>query len=281
MRGMRRRSETGRGARQRPLGRPTRGKTAANRLRRVDALVLLHDEALLRRSEGAWHEALFVDLGFGDEPTTTLESARRFRRVNPHLPVLGVEIDPERVEAARPHEDERTHFRLGGFELPLLEEETVRLVRAFNVLRQYDAREVAEAHELLARSLLPGGLLLEGTSEPHGRHWVAHLLRRGEHALAHEALCFGTSFRAGFDPAAFQPVLPKSLIHRVVEGEAVHAFFEAWKQAARESSGESTWGARRWFAAAAERLVEQGWRLDRRRRLLERGYLLLLSLERG
>ena len=263
------------------MGRSTRGKTAANRLRRVDALVLLHDEPLLRREDGAFRDALFVDLGFGAEPTTTLESARRFRRVNPRLPVLGVEIDPERVAAARPHAEERTQFRLGGFELPLVEGETVRLIRAFNVLRQYDEPEVAEAHELLARRLLPGGLLVEGTSEPHGRHWVAHLLRRHEEGLRPEALCFGTSFRAGFDPAAFRPVLPKSLIHRVVEGEPIHAFFEDWKRAAAETAGESTWGAKRWFAAAAERLLERGWRIDRRRRLLDRGYLLLLSLEPG
>ena len=40
-------------------------------------------------------------------PRTTLESARRFRRVNPELPILGVEIDKERVEAALPYADER------------------------------------------------------------------------------------------------------------------------------------------------------------------------------
>lgn len=277
------RSESGRRAgagRRRPLGRATRGKTAANRLRRVDALVLLHDESLLRREDGPWREALYVDLGFGAEPTTTLESARRFRRVNPRLRVLGVEIDAQRVAVARAHEDRLTHFRLGGFDLPLSPGETVRLVRAFNVLRQYEESAVAQAREWLSRALLPGGLLVEGTSEPHGRHWVAELWRRGEVELRREALCFGTSFRAGFDPAAFQPVLPKGLIHRVVEGEPIHDFFADWKQAAKETSGESTWGPRRWFAASAELLVERGWRVDRRRRLIERGYLLLSSLER-
>ena len=265
----------------RPVGTATRGKTAANRLRRVDALIALLEEPLLRRCDGEFARACFVDLGFGAEPTTTLESAARLRRIRPDLRVLGVEIDPGRVEAAKPFEDALTVFRLGGFNLPLEAGESVRLIRAFNVLRQYDEKEVIEAHRLLGGALLPGGLLVEGTSEPQGRHWVAHLLRREETpSLRAEALVFGTSFRAGFDPAAFQPVLPKSLIHRVVPGERIHAFFEDWKRAARDTVGESSWGAKRWFVAAADRLSESGWKLDLRRRLVERGYLLLRSLDR-
>ena len=70
---------------------------------------------------------------------TTLQSAARLREVNPELPVLGVEIDPERVEAAQRYADERTFFRLGGFNLPLGTwpdgtSETVRLpVEAWNL----------------------------------------------------------------------------------------------------------------------------------------------------
>jgi len=62
---------------------------------------------------------MFVDLGYGFDPRTTLESAERFRRVNQNLKILGVEIDKERVEAALPHANEKTYFRLGGFNLPL------------------------------------------------------------------------------------------------------------------------------------------------------------------
>lgn len=61
--------------------------------------------------EGFEH-SLFVDLGYGFDARTTLESAERFRRVNPNLPILGVEIDKERVDAAIPFADEITHFRL-------------------------------------------------------------------------------------------------------------------------------------------------------------------------
>ena len=45
---------------------------------------------------------MFVDLGYGFDARTTLESDARFRRVNPNLPILGVEIDKERVDAALP-----------------------------------------------------------------------------------------------------------------------------------------------------------------------------------
>jgi len=83
---------------KRPVGQLTRGKTARNRLRRVDNFVMQYDPFLLRRGD----DALFVDVGFGAEPITTLESAVRFRRLNPSLRVLGVEIDRERVTALAP-----------------------------------------------------------------------------------------------------------------------------------------------------------------------------------
>ena len=104
---------------QKPEGQPTRGKTADNRLRRVDNFLLLYEPSLLSRTDGGFADSLFVDLGYGFDPRTTLESGARFRRVNPSLRILGVEIDKERVEAALPFADKITHFRLGGFNLPL------------------------------------------------------------------------------------------------------------------------------------------------------------------
>lgn len=268
-------------ATSRRVGEPTRGKTALNRLRRVDAFVLGYDRELLRRA-GPFRRAFFVDLGYGWEPVTTLQSAARLREVNPELTVLGVEIDPERVEAAQRYADERTFFRLGGFNLPLGTwpdgtPETVRLVRAFNVLRQYDEEAVEKAYALMMRDMLPGGLLIEGTSNPHGSVWVANVARRQESAEAAwgiEALVFSTNFRDGFDPGQFQPVLPKNLIHRVVPGEPIHDFFRDWKRAALETSAEQAWGARRWFVAAAERLVARGYKIDLRHRWLRKGWLI-------
>ncbi|HSJ59462.1 MAG TPA: methylase, partial [Anaerolineae bacterium] len=203
------------------------------------------------------------------------------------LPVLGVEIDPERVTAAQPYADERTFFRLGGFNLPLGrwpdgEPETVRLVRAFNVLRQYEEAAVANAYELLMRAILPGGLLIEGTSNPHGGTWVANVARRlpdSKPAWEIEALVFSTNFREGFDPGEFQPVLPKNLIHRMVPGEPIYTFFQEWKRAALETSAEQAWGARRWFAAAGERLAARGYKIDVRKRWLRKGWLVWRELD--
>jgi len=260
--------------RERPLGQPTRGKTARNRLRRTDIFLLLYDGPLIRARGPAFDRAWYVDLGFGAEPFTTLESAARLRAANPDLPVLGVEIDPERVARATPYADDRTQFRLGGFNLPLAEGESARVIRAFNVLRQYDEADVMDAWRVLGRSMLVGGLLLEGTSDPFGRLWVANLLRRTAHGLAYEGLLFSTNFGAGFDPAAFQPVLPKNCIHRMVPGEAIHDFMAAWIQAARETVAHKTWGPAQWFEASARALAARGAALDLRRRFVRRGFLL-------
>lgn len=267
-------------ASRKPEGQPTRGKTARNRLRRVDNFVLQYDAPLLRRRDGPFREALFVDLGYGAEPVTTLESARRFRRVNPALPVLGVEIEPERVAAAQPFADALTQFRLGGFNLPLQNRpdgspERVRLVRAFNVLRQYDEADFAGAYARLFQHILPGGLLIEGTSTPFGRVWVANVARSlpgGSWQL--EALIFSTSFRSGFDPTEFQTVLPKNLIHRVVPGEPIYTFFEVWKRAAAETRAMQAYGLRQWFSGAAEQLAARGYDINLQRKWLRRGYLL-------
>jgi len=74
---------------KKPVGLPTRGKTASNRLRRVDNFILLYERTLLTRTDGLFPFSLFVDLGYGFDPRTTLESAARFRRLNPNLPILG------------------------------------------------------------------------------------------------------------------------------------------------------------------------------------------------
>jgi hypothetical protein len=260
----------------RPWGQATRGKTAHNRLRRVDNFILIYDPGLIRHRKGDWAQACFVDLGYGAEPWTTLESAARLRRLNPELPVLGVEIDPERVAAAQPYADELTQFRLGGFNLPLADHERACLIRAFNVLRQYDEEAVIRAQATLGGYLLPGGLLVEGTSDPHGQTWVANLLRRpGEgQGLQVEGLLFSTNFRPIFEPTMFQPVLPKNYIHRMVPGEPIYAFFEAWKGAYLEALPFKDFGPRRLFRESAKRLKARGYQVDARPRLLSRGYLL-------
>lgn len=259
-----------------PQGQITRGKTARNRLRRVDNFLALYDRALLTREDGEFAQSWFVDLGYGAEAFTTLESAKRLRRINPDLRMLGVEIDPERVTAAAPYADAQTAFRLGGFNLPLKKGETVRAIRAFNVLRQYEEREVLDAHATMGDALLIGGLLIEGTSDPFGRIWTANLLRKSEDgALLNEGLLFSTNFRWGFEPGMFQPVLPKNTIHRMVEGEWIHSLMESWKEVALENIALKKFGLRQWFVASAEGLAERGFSIDLRKKLLGKGYLLV------
>lgn len=268
---------------RKPEGQPTRGKTARNRLRRVDTFLLRYDPGLVQRTTPLFERAYFVDLGYGAEPFTTLESATRLRALHPDLPVLGVEIDLARVEAARPFESDGTRFRVGGFNLPLAawpngRPERARVIRAFNVLRQYDEADVVDAWWRLGQYVLPGGLLIEGTSDPLGRVWVANVLRRRPDDVApwqHEALVFSTNFRLPLDLALFQAVLPKNYIHRVIPGEPIHAFFDAWRQALDATAAHQTWGRRQWFTAAAEQLAQRGFAVNTRRKWLRDGYLIV------
>jgi len=269
---------------KKPEGQPTRGKTAANRLRRVDNFILLYEPSLLTRTDGRFAQALFVDLGYGFDPRTTLESASRFRQLNPDLPILGVEIEKERVESALPCADEKTFFRLGGFNLPLNEGEHVRLIRAFNVLRQYEEQDFAPAYERLAQYVLPGGLMIEGTSTPYGQVWCANLVRKeergkngpmpGRSAWLMEALVFSTNFRLGFDITDFQAVLPKNYIHHVASGESIYDFFEAWKQSAAETAAMKTYGLRQWFVHSAEALAHKGYKINLQKKFLSKGWLI-------
>jgi hypothetical protein len=260
---------------EKPVGLPTRGKTASNRLRRVDNFILMYEPSLLARDDDQFRDALFVDLGYGFDARTTLESAQRFRTVNRNLHILGVEIDKERVQAALPYADEKTFFRLGGFNLPLLPGETVRLIRAFNVLRQYEEQDLQPAYQRLAEYMLPGGLMIEGTSTPFGQLWAANLMRRQESGKwEREALVFSTNFRMGFDASEFQTILPKNLIHRVVPGEQVYEFFEAWKAAAAQTAAAKVYGLRQWFMAAAQALAGRGYQVDLRRKWISKGWLI-------
>ena len=262
-------------ASKKPEGQPTRGKTASNRLRRVDNFILLYEPSLLTRTDSLFADSLFVDLGYGFDARTTLESAARFRRVNPDLKILGVEIDKERVEAALPFADNKTFFRLGGFNLPLKEGEHVRLIRAFNVLRQYEEKDFAPAYERLAQYVLPGGLMFEGTSNPFGSIWCANMTRKMDNGLWNiEAFIFSTNFRMRFDVEEFQTILPKNLIHHVVQGEPIYDFFEEWKRSTKETAAMKAYGAKQWFVASAETLAQKGYRINLQKKFLSKGYMI-------
>ncbi len=256
----------------RPVGQATRGKTAPNRLRKTDTFLALAYPELVRHMPG-----LYVDLGYGAYPITSVETLHRLRRLNERLEVLGVEIDPQRVAEAAPYVEPGLSFRLGGFNLPLLPGERVSVVRAFNVLRQYPEAAVAEALSAIADVLTPGGLLLEGTSDPLGRLVTFNLYQKEASGLARTALVLAPSLRRDFVPRQFQAVLPKNFIHHAQPGGAVDQFFAAW-HAAWQAARSQAQDRRQVFARAAARLREHyGYGVDPRPALARRGFLVLDS----
>jgi hypothetical protein len=235
--------------RARALGLPTRGTTNANRLRRVDRWLLATQVPRLRDAA----RPLVVDLGYGASAVTTLELADRLGPAVPGLEVVGLEIDPARVTAVEADRDPpRVDFRVGGFELAGLRPV---LVRAFNVLRQYDEASAARAWDTMRAALGPGGLVVEGTCDEWGRRaaWVA-LDADGPLTLTLSARV------ADLDaPSDLAERLPKALIHRNVPGQPVHEFLRAFDAAWAAAAGLSAFGPRQRWAAAVGALADQGW----------------------
>jgi SAM-dependent methyltransferase len=235
--------------RARALGLPTRGTTNANRLRRVDRWLLATQLPRLRDAA----RPLVVDLGYGASAVTTLELAERLAAEVTRLEVVGLEIDPERVAAVAADRDPpRVDFRLGGFELAGLQPV---LVRAFNVLRQYDEASAARAWDTMRDALAPGGVIVEGTCDEYGRRgaWVA-LDADGPLTLTLSARVADLQ-----QPSDLAERLPKALIHHNVAGQPVHHFLRAFDAAWAASAGMSAFGPRQRWTAAVEVMAEQGW----------------------
>jgi len=256
------------------LDRKTRGRTAPQRLQALDAYVVHLEQVLVLQTGIGWEDAAFVDVGFGEYPWTTLESALAFRALNPDLRVIGVDRDPQRVALARVYENARTSFRQGGFELPLAPGESARLLRAMNLLRTYPEAAVLRAHEALGASLCEEGLLLEGSSDTSGGVLVAHLLRREGGGLRREALLFHTDFSHGFAPLLFRDWLPRDLRRRVKSGEPIQAFFSAWTDAWKAAREDGAASPREAFSASVERLSESLPGVDLHPWLRTEGYLV-------
>ena len=237
--------------RARALGLPTRGTTNANRLRRVDRWILATQVPRLRDCP----RPLVVDLGYGASAVTTLELVDRLGPEVDRLEVVGLEIDPARVEAVATDRDPpRVDFRVGGFELGGLQPV---LVRAFNVLRQYDEASAAQAWETTRAALGPGGVIVEGTCDEWGRRsaWVAL------DADGPLTLTLATRVSDIETPSDLAERLPKALIHHNVPGQPVHEFLRAFDAAWAAAAGLSTFGPRQRWVSAVETLAEQGWPL--------------------
>ena len=254
--------------RARALGLPTRGTTNPNRLRRMDNWITAVLAPALRAATGppppaappaatpsslgappsssAGKPPLAVDLGYGVTPITAIELAARLRRVRPDVRVLGLELDPARVAAAQFAADPpRLEFARGGFELA---GRRPALVRAANVLRQYDEPAARRAWDTLRGGLAPGGLIVEGTCDEIGRlaGWV--LLD----ASGPVSLTLACRVESLARPADLAERLPKALIHHNVPGEPIHALLRDLDRAWDTAAPLTAFGPRqRWIAACA------------------------------
>jgi hypothetical protein len=238
-----------------PLGQITRGTTGTNRLRRVDRWIARHP-ALRRASD-----PLVVDLGYGASGVTALELQARLARTRPDVDVLGLEIDPVRVARARAQlaevvagrtsfsRDARVSFGRGGFEVPTPHGRRPAVIRAMNVLRQYDEGEVRDAWTRMAGRLATGGLLVEGTCDELGR--IVTWVEIGPDA-APRALTISLRLAGLQHPSIAAERLPKALIHHNVPGERVHAFLRTLDEEWERAAGVSTFGpVHRWETALA------------------------------
>ena len=238
--------------RARALGIATRGTTAPNRLRRVDRWLLWALGPQLRAAV----QPLVVDLGFGATPVTTVELAHRVQQRYPAAQVLGLEIDPERVAAALPAAEEpRLRFARGGFELAGT---SPTIVRAMNVLRQYDEGAVPAAWSAMCAS---GATVIDGTCDEIGRRACWLLVEAGRPVSLTLAAHLSTLGR----PSDLAERLPKALIARNVPGEPVHALLTALDENWAAAANLGVFGPRQRWIAMAEALQGQGWPVIGRR----------------
>lgn len=235
---------------------PTRGTTAANRLRRADRWLI--GSAPVRDALRSVDEPVVVDLGYGRLPVTTIELAARLRGVAPGVRVVGVEIDPQRVAAAR-ETGGAVEFALGGFELAGLHPV---LVRAFNVLRQYPADAVAGAWATMQTQLAPTGLIVDGTCDELGRRasWVL-LDRRGPVSLT-----LACDPRHIERPSDLAERLPKVLIHQNVPGQPIHTLLDRADRAWAAAAAQSVFGPRARWRSMLSALAAAGVAVQPQRR---------------
>jgi SAM-dependent methyltransferase len=253
----------------RVVGQITRGTTNTNRLRRVDRWIARHPA--LRRTD----DPFVVDLGYGASGVTAFELEARLRRARPDVEVLGLEIDPARVARAEEQlalvragrgvfaADARVSFGRGGFEVPAAKNRSPAVIRAFNVLRQYDEADVAGAWARMAARLQPGGILVEGTCDELGR--ICTWVEVGPDA-APRTLTVSLRLSGLASPAIAAERLPKALIHRNIPGERVHAFLAALDDEWTRAVAASAFGAEQRWRAALSAMAGTGWPVGGRSR---------------
>lgn len=245
-----------------------RGRTRPDRAALLDAL--LGDVLPLPESE----ECVFVDVGYGDNPTTTERTHNVLIALKSKVQTIGVEVDQTRVARANATRKPGMSFVRGGFDLCTIARKNASFVRCLNVLRGYSVWEVKGALLQMGRALGPRGLLLEGTSDVEGTLAAVHIWRRNQAArLDYEGLLCVTNFSRGFSPWMFRDVLPRDLRRHTKPGEPVFEWLAAWddqtqiiRKALRDESHsqKGVEANRRVFAASVACLASQKAETDAR-----------------
>lgn len=251
------------------IGQATRGTTNTNRLRRVDRWIARHP--VLRRCA----DPLVIDLGYGASGVTAFELEARLRLARADVEVVGLEIDPGRVARAREQleevragrtpfaSDARVGFARGGFEVPVSGGRRPAIIRAFNVLRQYDEADVADAWKRMTSRLAPDGMLVEGTCDEIGR--VSTWIEVGPDA-APRSLTVSLRLSGLDSPAIAAERLPKALIHRNVAGERVHDLLALLEDEWRRAAPASAFGTVQRWRSALGAMADRGFDLGDRSR---------------
>lgn len=231
------------------IGTVTRGTTNPNRLRRVDRYIATLP--VFKKPN-----PVVVDLGYGASPITAVELRERLLKVNGNVRVVGVEIEKDRVARGLEVAKSGLDFLLGGFETPLpAGVEYADVIRAFNVLRQYDERDVEPAWNLMISRLSSDGYLVEGTCNEIGRvsSWIT-LDKSGP-----KFFTVSLHLSSLEKPSIVAERLPKALIHHNVDGQKIHKLLTALDQAWAKHSPLATFGALQRWLAVCDELTSAGW----------------------
>lgn len=213
-----------------------------------------------------------VELGFGASGVTAESWFDRVRAHNERIVCVGVEVDPQRVASARAaSRDVRTVWMEGGFDFasPV---EGVGIVRALNVLRQYDASAAPGAHAMMGRKLIEGGLLVEGSCDRKGEVCVVHVMRKRGEVLVREALLCVVASGVHFAPRMLRDWLPQDLRRGVGMTHGVFADFLSVWMSCFEESVEMTGQAR--FVRSVALLSERAEGIESPGELVSRGAVL-------
>ena len=238
-----------------PIGSITRGTTGTNRLRRIDRWIA--QLPAFRRSP----PPLVVDLGYGASATTPLELHQRLSRVRTDVEVVGIEIDSARVRLASASARPGVSFRLGGFEVPLESGRQATVIRALNVLRQYDESAVLDSWKRMVSRLEPDGVLVEGPCNEVGRvaSWV-DVTAHGPRSLTISlrlADLGAPAEKSG--PSIVAERLPKVLIHRNVAAERIHDLLTELDRQWAVHAGLGVYSPSQRWVAVVESLKTTGW----------------------